>query len=62
MGRFWDGHQLLIGIEEVENFHAGKVRFFLEKENQGRFGRKDGHVGESPGYGYQGLFCDRAEI
>ena len=35
MGRFWDGHRLLIGIEEVENFHAGRVRFFCgERENR----------------------------
>ena len=33
MGKFWDGHRLLIGIEEVENFHAGRARFLVEKEN-----------------------------
>ena len=34
MGRFWDGHRLLIGIEEVETFHAGRARFFIvEREN-----------------------------
>ena len=61
MGRFWDGHRHLIGIEEVENFHAGRARFFVEKEKRGRFGGKDGHGGESPGCGYRGLFCDGAE-
>ena len=33
MGRFWNRHRLLIGIEEVENFHAGRARFFVKKEN-----------------------------
>ena len=61
MGRFWDGHRLLIGIEEVENFHAGRAWFFVEKEKRGRFGGKDGHGGESPGCRYRGLFCDGAE-
>ena len=61
MGRFWYGHRLLIGIEEVENFHAGRARFFVEKEKWGRFDRKDGHGGESPGCGYRSLFCDGAE-
>ena len=58
MGRFWDRHRLLIRIEEVEIFHAGRARFFVEKEKRGRFGRKDGHGVESPGCGYRGLFCD----
>ena len=35
MGRFWDGHRLLIRIEEVENFHAGRARFLVEKEKNG---------------------------
>ena len=61
MGRFWDGHQLLIGIEEVEIFTLGERGFFVEKEKQGRFGGKDGHRGESPGCGYRGLFCDGVE-
>ena len=43
------------------NFHAGRARFFVEKEKRGRFGGKDGHRGESPGCGYRGLFCDGAE-
>ena len=30
----WDGHRLLIGIEEVEKFHAGRARFFVEEENR----------------------------
>ena len=60
MGRFLDGHQLLIGIEEVEIFHAGRARFFVEKEKRGRFGGKDGHGGESPGCGYQGLLYEGA--
>ena len=33
MVRFWDGHRILIRIKEVENFHAGRARFFVEKEN-----------------------------
>ena len=33
MGRFWDGHQLLIRIEDVEIFHAGRARFFVEQRN-----------------------------
>ena len=61
MGRFWDGHRLLIRIEEVGNFHARRARFFVEKEKRGRFGAKDGRGGESRGCGYQVLFCDRAE-
>ena len=36
MGRFWDGHRLLIGIEEVENFHAGIARFLVKKEKTGQ--------------------------
>ena len=60
MGRFWDGHRLLIGIEEVEIFHAGRAQFLVEKK-RGRFGGKDRYGGESPGCGYRGLFCDRAE-
>ena len=61
MGRFWDGHRLLIRIEDVEIFTLGERGFFVEKEKRGRFGGKDGHGGESPGCGYRGLFCDRAE-
>ena len=60
MGRFWDGHRLLIGIEEVENFHAEIARFLVERK-RGRFGGKDGHGEESPGCGYRGLLCDGAE-
>ena len=33
MGRFWDRHRLLIGIKEVENFHAGRARFLWRKRN-----------------------------
>ena len=61
MGRFWDRHRLLIRIDEVEIFHAGRARFLVEKEKRGTFGGKDGHGGESPGCGYRGLFCDREE-
>ena len=62
MGRFWDGHRLLIGIEDVKIFTLGERIFcFWEKEKRGRFGRKDVHGGESPGCGYRGIFCDGAE-
>ena len=43
MGRFWDGHQLLIRIEEVEKFHAGRARFFCgERENGAGSTRRTG--------------------
>ena len=35
MGSLWDGHRLLIGIEEVENFHAGRARFFCGERKNG---------------------------
>ena len=61
MGRFWDGHLLLLGIAEVDKCHAGRARILVEKEKRGRFGGKDRNGGESPGCGYRGLFCDGAE-
>ena len=33
MGRFWDGRQLLIGIEDVDIYTLGESSFFVEKEN-----------------------------
>ena len=33
MGRFWDGHQLLIGIEDVEIFTLGEHGFLWRKRN-----------------------------
>ena len=61
MGRFWDGRQLLIGIEDVDIYTLGERGFFCGERKRGRFGGKDGHEGESPGCGYRGLFCDGAE-
>ena len=61
MGRFWDGHRHLIGIDYVEIYTLEERGFLWKKEKRGRFGGKDGHGGESPGCGYRGLFCDGAE-
>ena len=36
MGRLWDGHRLLIRIEEVEIFTLGERIFFVEKEKTGK--------------------------
>ena len=33
MGRFWDGHRLLIGIEDVEIFTLGERGFLWRKRN-----------------------------
>ena len=33
MGRFWDGHRLLIGIEDVEIFTLGERIFLWRKRN-----------------------------
>ena len=33
MGRFWEGHQLLIGIEDVEIFTLGERVFLWRKRN-----------------------------
>ena len=33
MGRFWDGHQLLIGIEDVEIFTLEERSFWWRKRN-----------------------------
>ena len=45
MGRFWDGHRLLIGIEYVEIFTLGERGFFRRKRNgaglAGRTGTED---------------------
>ena len=50
MGRFLDGHKLLIGIEEERYFSRWESTIFcVEIEKWGRFGGKDGHRGESPG-------------
>ena len=50
----------MIRIEDLEITHWESVVFCGERKT-GRFGRKDGHGGESPGCRYRGLFCDRAE-
>ena len=61
MGRFWDRHQLLIGIEDVEIFTLGERGFLWRKRKRGKFGGKNSHGGESPGCKYRSLFCDGAE-
>ena len=33
MGRFWDGHQILIGIEDVEIFTLGEHGFLCRRRN-----------------------------
>ena len=42
MGRFWDGHQLLIGIEDVEIFTQGERGFLWRKRNRAGSAGKTG--------------------
>ena len=42
MGRFWDGHPLLIGIEDVEIFTLGEPVLFWRKRNGAGLAGKTG--------------------
>ena len=40
-GKVLVGHRLLIRIEEVENFHAGRAQFLVEREKTGQVRREE---------------------
>ena len=50
----------MIGIDDLE-LTRWESTVFRGKIKRGRFGGKDGHGGESQGFWYWVLFCDRAE-
>ena len=60
MERFWAVTDFcsVVDVSEITRWESA---FFHGKRKRGRFGGKDGHGGESPGYRYQGLLCDGSE-
>ena len=60
MDRFWADANfcLVVAVLKITRWESA---VFHGKRKRGRFGRKDGNGGESPGCGYRGIFCDRAE-
>ena len=60
MERFWVDADFCSVVNVLEITHW-EITVFRGNRKRGRFGRKDGHGGDSPGCRYRGLFCDRAE-
>ena len=60
MERFWADANFCSVVDDLE-ITRWEITVFHGKRKRGKFGRKDGHEGESPGCRYRGLFYYGAE-